>query len=103
VNAGDIALADRAAANRRLTRSRNRFFSAAPNGGVSVEENGDWHGARGEIIINRPVEEVFGVVTDELTERRYLSRMLVVEQISEGRSGWGRGSGRSLRRSAGRL
>jgi Polyketide cyclase / dehydrase and lipid transport len=43
----------------------------------------------GEIIINRPVEEVFDFVADERNEPRYKPRMLRAEQISEGPIGVG--------------
>jgi hypothetical protein len=43
----------------------------------------------GEIIINRPVEEVFDFVADERNEPRYNPRMLSAEQISEGPIGVG--------------
>lgn len=38
----------------------------------------------GEIIINRPVEEVFDFVADERNEPRYNPRLLRAEQISDG-------------------
>ena len=38
----------------------------------------------GEIIIGRPVEEVFDVVADERNEPRYNPRLLWVEKISSG-------------------
>ena len=43
----------------------------------------------GEIVIYRPVEEVFDFVADERNEPRYNPRMLVAEQISEGPIGSG--------------
>jgi hypothetical protein len=43
----------------------------------------------GEIIISRPVEEVFDFVADERNEPRYNQRMLLAEQISEGPVGLG--------------
>ncbi len=43
----------------------------------------------GEIIINRPVEEVFDFVADESNEPRYNPRMLRAEQISQGPIGLG--------------
>ena len=43
----------------------------------------------GEIVIYRPVEEVFDFVADERNEPRYNPRMLVAEQISEGPIGLG--------------
>ena len=43
----------------------------------------------GEIIINRPVEEVFEFVADEPNEPRYNPRMVRAEKISEGRIGPG--------------
>ena len=43
----------------------------------------------GEIIINRPVEEVFDFVADESNEPRYNPRMGNAEQISEGPIGPG--------------
>jgi uncharacterized protein YndB with AHSA1/START domain len=43
----------------------------------------------GEIIINRPVEEVFDVVADERNEPRYNPRLLWVEKISSGSIGRG--------------
>jgi uncharacterized protein YndB with AHSA1/START domain len=44
---------------------------------------------KGEIIINRPVEEVFDFIADERNEPRYNPRMLRAEQISEGPIGLG--------------
>ena len=44
---------------------------------------------KGEIIINRPVEEVFDFVADERNEPRDNPRMLRAEQISEGPIGLG--------------
>ncbi len=38
----------------------------------------------GEIVINRPVEEVFDFVADEGNEPRYNARMRRAEKISEG-------------------
>ena len=43
----------------------------------------------GEIVINRPVEEVFDFVADERNEPRYNPRMRDAEQISEGPMGSG--------------
>jgi uncharacterized membrane protein len=43
----------------------------------------------GEIVINRPVEEVFDFVADERNEPRYDPRMRDAEQISEGPVGSG--------------
>ena len=43
----------------------------------------------GEIIINRPVEEVFDFVADERNEPRYNPRMVRAEKISEGQIGPG--------------
>jgi uncharacterized membrane protein len=43
----------------------------------------------GEIVINRPVEEVFDVVADERNEPRYNPRLLWVEKISSGPIGRG--------------
>lgn len=43
----------------------------------------------GEIIINRPVEDVFDVVADERNEPRYNPRLLWVEKISSGPIGRG--------------
>ena len=43
----------------------------------------------GEIIINRPVEEVFDFVADERNEPRYNPRMVRAEKISEGPIGPG--------------
>ncbi|HET7271436.1 MAG TPA: nitroreductase/quinone reductase family protein, partial [Rubrobacter sp.] len=43
----------------------------------------------GEILINRPVEEVFDVVADERNEPRYNPRLLWVEKISSGPIGRG--------------
>ena len=44
---------------------------------------------KGEIIINRPVDEVFDFVADERNEPRYNPRMVVAEQISSGPIGAG--------------
>lgn len=43
----------------------------------------------GEIVINRPVEEVFDFVADERNEPRYNPRMLHAEQTSPGSVGLG--------------
>jgi len=43
----------------------------------------------GQIVINRPVEEVFDFVADERNEPRYNARMRRAEQISEGPIGLG--------------
>jgi Polyketide cyclase / dehydrase and lipid transport len=43
----------------------------------------------GEIVIHRPVEEVFDFVADERNEPRYNPRMVHVELISEGPIGLG--------------
>jgi len=43
----------------------------------------------GEIVINRPVEEVFDFVADERNEPRYNPRMLRVEKLSPGPVGLG--------------
>ena len=44
---------------------------------------------QGEIVIYRPVEEVFDFVADERNEPRYNPRMCDAEQISEGPIGLG--------------
>ena len=43
----------------------------------------------GEIVINRPVEEVFDFVADERNEPRYNPRMLRAEKLSPGPVGLG--------------
>jgi len=43
----------------------------------------------GEIVINRPVEDVFDFVADERNEPRYNSQMRRAEQITEGPIGVG--------------
>ena len=43
----------------------------------------------GEILINRPVQEVFDFVADERNEPRYNPRMLRVEKLSPGPVGLG--------------
>lgn len=43
----------------------------------------------GEIVINRPVEEVFDFVADERNEPRYNAQMLHAEQMSSGPIGVG--------------
>ena len=43
----------------------------------------------GELVINRPVEEVFDFVVDERNEPRYNPRLLPVKQTSPGPSGYG--------------
>lgn len=43
----------------------------------------------GEIVINRPVEDVFDFVADERNEPRYNPRMRLAEQITEGPIGVG--------------
>jgi len=45
----------------------------------------------GELIIDRPVHEVFDFIADERNEPRYNRRMLRAKQISEGPIGVGRG------------
>ena len=59
---------------------------------------------RGEVVIHRPVEEVFDFVADERNEPRYNPRMLHAEQISAGPVGLGtrfsaemRSTGRTVR------
>lgn len=44
---------------------------------------------KGEIVINRPVEEVFDIVADERNEPRYNPRMLRAEQTTAGPIGVG--------------
>ena len=56
----------------------------------------------GEIVINRPVEDVFDFVADERNEPRYNPRMRSAEQSSEGPIGSGLGFEPSLRRWVGR-
>ncbi len=60
-------------------------------GRVSRRERGRPHTApiEGEIVIRRPVEEVFDVVADERNEPRYNPRLLWVEKISSGPIGRG--------------
>jgi uncharacterized protein YndB with AHSA1/START domain len=60
-------------------------------GRVSQQESGRPHTApiEGEILIDRPVEEVFDVVSDERNEPRYNPRLLWVEKISGGPIGCG--------------
>lgn len=56
----------------------------------------------GEIVIDRPVAEVFDFVADERNEPRYNPQMVAVEQLSEGEIGLGtqfRAEVRSGRRS----
>jgi hypothetical protein len=58
----------------------------------------------GEIIINRPVEEVFDFVADERNEPSYNPQMLRAEQISAGPIGFGtrfRAESRSMGRTVG--
>jgi carbon monoxide dehydrogenase subunit G len=43
-------------------------------------------GIEGEIVINRPVEEVFDFVADERNEPRFNPRMLRADKLSPGRS-----------------
>jgi hypothetical protein len=43
----------------------------------------------GEIVIDRPVDEVFDFVADERNEPRYNPQMTSVEQLSEGEIGLG--------------
>jgi uncharacterized membrane protein len=43
----------------------------------------------GEIVINRPVDDVFDFVADERNEPRYNPKMRVAEQISDGPIGVG--------------
>ncbi len=57
----------------------------------------------GEIVIERPVEEVFDFVADERNEPRYNPRMLLAEKISSGPIALGarfRAQIRSVRRPA---
>jgi uncharacterized membrane protein len=55
-------------------------------GRVSRQESGRPHVAHieGEIVIDRPVEEVFDVVADERNEPRYNPLLLWVEKVSSG-------------------
>jgi len=46
-------------------------------------------GIQGEILIDRPVEEVFDFVADERNEPRYNTQMRSAEQISDGPIGLG--------------
>ena len=46
-------------------------------------------GISGEIVINRPVEEVFDFVADERNEPRYNPRMLRADKLSPGPIGLG--------------
>ena len=52
----------------------------------------------GEIIINRPPEEVFDFIADERNEPLYNPRMRHAEQISNGPIGVGTGQHGSTRR-----
>ena len=47
----------------------------------------------GQIVINRPVEEVFDFVADERNEPRYNPRMRRAEQLSDGLIGSARAFG----------
>ena len=60
-------------------------------GRVSRREKVRSHTApiEGEIVINRPVDEVFDVVSDERNEPRYNPRLLWVEKVSSGPIGRG--------------
>lgn len=46
-------------------------------------------GISGELVINRPVEEVFDFVADERNEPRYNPRMLRADKLSPGPIGLG--------------
>jgi hypothetical protein len=52
----------------------------------------------GEIVINRPVQEVFDFIADGRNEPRYNPRMVRAEQISTGPIGLGTQFERSSRR-----
>jgi hypothetical protein len=57
----------------------------------------------GDVVINRPVEEVFDFVADQRNEPRYNPRMLRAEKISPGPIGLGtrfRAETRTMRGSA---
>ncbi len=43
----------------------------------------------GEIVIDRPIDEVFDFVADERNEPQYNPKMLAVEQLSDGEIGLG--------------
>jgi uncharacterized membrane protein len=43
----------------------------------------------GEIVIERPIEDVFDFVADERNEPRYNPQMISVEQLSDGPIGLG--------------
>jgi len=76
----------------RLLRSQKGVLSGPPHrmAGRPGSDNGvDMARVEGEIVISRPVEEVFDFVADERNEPRYNPRMRVVEQISEGPIGVG--------------
>jgi len=47
----------------------------------------------GELVINRPVDEVFDFVADEQNEPRYNPRIRRAEKLSPGPIGRGKGSG----------
>ena len=46
-------------------------------------------GISGELVINRPVEEVFDFIADERNEPRYNPRMLCADKLSPGPIGLG--------------
>jgi uncharacterized protein YndB with AHSA1/START domain len=82
--------------SRRLRYTRTRLLAELPDSlhaanlstGLRLV-NIDMARVEGEIIINRPVQEVFDFVADERNEPRYNPRMLRAEQISEGPIGPG--------------
>jgi hypothetical protein len=56
----------------------------------------------GEIVIERPIEEVFGLSADARNEPLYHPRILKAEKISAGPIGQGHGLNKPLAQSAGR-
>jgi uncharacterized protein YndB with AHSA1/START domain len=57
---------------------------AAGRRGRAAPELGRLHAISGEIVIERPVDEVFDVVADERNEPRYNPRLVSVEKLSSG-------------------
>ncbi len=72
-----------AAAGRSPARPSNKLADGSDEGVRGVVR------IKGEIVINRPVEEVFDFVSDERNEPRYNPQMIRVEQVSGGPIGVG--------------
>jgi carbon monoxide dehydrogenase subunit G len=71
-------------------RARHAYkFTVAPAKHTQESWRRDVVRIDGEIVINRPVDEVFDFVADERNEPRFNPRMRLAEQISDGPIGVG--------------